>query len=68
MQRLGFRLPMVEGSREANGFGCWMRELKANWHELEAGVLGVIVVMIMFQGVRGLTEFDGNIICQAFWR
>jgi hypothetical protein len=58
MQRLGFRLPVVEGSRKANRFGRWMSELKANGHELEAGVLGVVVVVVMFHGWRFIGTVD----------
>ena len=49
IQRLGFRLPVVERSREADGFGRWMRELKTNGGQLQAGVLGVVVIVIMLQ-------------------
>ena len=58
MQSLGFGLPMVEGSREANGFGCWMRELKANRHELGAGAMSVVMVMVVFHGWLIIGMFD----------
>ena len=55
VQGLGFRLPLVETSRDTNGGGCWMGEFKSNRHEFGAGAAGVIVVMIMFHkwNVRG---------------
>ena len=48
MQSLGFGLPVVESSGDANGGGRRMREFKANGHELGAGVAGVVMVMIVF--------------------
>jgi hypothetical protein len=50
MQRLGFGLPMVECSRNENSFGCWMREFKVNRHQLRAGAMGVVVIVIVFHG------------------
>ena len=54
MQSLGFGLPLIESSRDANGGGRRMREFKANGHELGAGVAGVVMVMIVFHSF----EFD----------
>ena len=45
MQSLGFGLPVVERSRDANGGGCWMSEFKADRHECAPAV---VVVMIVF--------------------
>ena len=54
MQSLGFGLPLVERSRDANGGGHRISEFKANGHELGAGVAGVVMVMIVFHSF----EFD----------
>jgi hypothetical protein len=48
MQRLGFGLPLVKSSRDANGLGRRMREFKADRHELRAW--SIIVVVIVFHG------------------
>ena len=48
MQRLGFGLPVVERARETDGLGGRIRELKANRHDLWAGILGVVVIVIVF--------------------
>jgi hypothetical protein len=48
MQSLGFGLPLVESSRDANGGGRRMSEFKANGHELGAGALGIVMVMVVF--------------------
>src|ERR1019366_5849379 len=54
MQSLGFGLPLVESSRDANGGGRRMSEFKANGHEFGAGVADVVMVMIVFHSC----EFD----------
>ena len=46
MQRLGFGLPMIECSRDADGDGGRVRELKANGHQLLSRE--VIEFMIVF--------------------
>ena len=56
MQSLSFRLPLVESSRDTNGGGCWMSELKTNGHELWAGAADVVMVMIVFHSCE-LTWF-----------
>ena len=48
MQGLGFRLPMIECSCDANGLGRRIRKFKTNRHELRAW--SVVVVMIVFHG------------------
>jgi len=47
MQSLGFGLPVVERSRDANGDGRRMSELKSNGNELEAGAAAVIMIFIV---------------------
>src|ERR1039457_4605443 len=54
MQSLGFGLPVVESSRDANRGGRRMREFKANGHEFGLGVAGIVMVMIVFHRF----EFD----------
>ena len=54
MQSLGFGLPVVESSGDANGGGRRMREFKANGHEFGLGVAGIVMVMIVFHSF----EFD----------
>jgi len=54
MQSLGFGLPVVESSREANGGGGRLSEFKADGHEFGAGATSVVMVMIMFHSC----EFD----------
>jgi hypothetical protein len=53
---------VVEGSREANGFGGWMGELKADGHELQAGILDVVVVVIVLHGWRFVGTVDFRIL------
>jgi hypothetical protein len=48
MQSLGFGLPVVEASCDANGDGRWMSELEANWHQLGASGFAVIMVFVVF--------------------
>ena len=48
MQRLGFGLPVVESSRDANGGGRRMSEFKANRHKFGTAVADVVMVMIVF--------------------
>ena len=48
MQSLGFGLLLVESSRDTNGCGRGMSEFKANGHQLKAGALGVVMVMVVF--------------------
>ena len=50
MQGLGFGLPVVECSRDANGLGGRMSEFKADRHQLRAGTVGVVVIVIVFHG------------------
>src|ERR1039457_6889616 len=59
MQCFGLWLPVVESSRQANSFGCWMSELKANGHKLQAGVQDIVVVVIVFHSWRfiGMVDF-----------
>jgi hypothetical protein len=47
MQGFGFRLPLIEGSRDANGGGRGMGEFKANGHQFRTGI---VVMMIVFHG------------------
>ena len=54
MQRLGFGLPLIESSRDANSGGRRMDEFKANGHEFRTRVADVVMVMIMFH----ICEFD----------
>src|ERR1035438_250139 len=46
MQSLGFGLPLVESSGDANGGGRRMSEFKANGHEFGLGIAGIVMVMI----------------------
>jgi hypothetical protein len=48
MQGLGFGLPLVESSCDANGGGRRMSEFKPNGHKLGAGVADVVMVVIVF--------------------
>jgi hypothetical protein len=50
MQSLGFGLPLVESSRDANGDGCRTSEFKANGYQLRAGAAGIVVIVIVFHG------------------
>jgi hypothetical protein len=46
MKRLGFGLPMIECSRDANGFGRRVGEFKANRHQVRDW--SVVVIVIVF--------------------
>jgi hypothetical protein len=59
MHGFGFRVPVVESARDANSVGRRMSEFKANGHELGAGTLGIIVVMIMFH--------EGEFVWRTQW-
>src|ERR1035437_6319679 len=54
MQSLGFGLPLVESSGDANGGGRRMRKFKANGHEFGAGAVDVVMVFVVFHSF----EFD----------
>src|ERR1017187_599115 len=65
MQSLGFGLPMVERSSDANSGGGRMSEFKTNGHELKARARGVVMVMVVFHGCE-LVCLLAELICQAF--
>jgi hypothetical protein len=48
MQRLGFGLPLVEGSRDANGGGGRMSEFKANGLQWQSGAADIVVSVMVF--------------------
>ena len=52
MQSLGFGLPLVESSRDADGGGGRMNEFEANGHEFGTGVANVVMIMIVFHSFR----------------
>ena len=66
MQSLGFGLPLVESSRDANGSGRRMSKFKANGHELGAGVAGVVMVMIVFHSFESDWFLRRNSLAEHF--
>jgi len=53
MQGLGFRLPIIERARDANGLGRWMAELKADGHHWRRR-RRIVMIVIMFHGMNQL--------------
>src|ERR1039457_4186312 len=66
MQSLGFGLPVVESSRDANRGGRRMREFKANGHEFGLGVAGIVMVMMCFIALSSTGVFGDTYLPSIF--